>query len=150
MKLERTHDMGLVKSILAHPKIFPHIGEDGIDEPAPQDLDALHWMLVRDEEPAGVFLVHPFRAYCYEVHTCLLPRIWGAGANRAAQLLIAFVFNDLGAKKLITHVPAYNRPALRFAKATGMQVEGINRASFFKHGVMQDQIQLGITIKEWK
>lgn len=142
--------MTLVAEIIGHPAIWPHIHEDGTDTPEPFDHDGFHWLLVSDDHPAGVFLVHAVRTACFEVHTCLLPRIWGAGSADAARLLIGHVFNQLGAKKLVTNVPASNRPALRFAKASGLQVEGINRASYLKNGVMQDQIMLGITDKEWE
>ena len=147
--IARTRDMALVKSILSHPKILPHIGEDGAD-PGPLDHDGLHWLLVSDPEPAGVFLLHARTSVCMEMHTCLLPRIWGKGANQAAQLLLARVFGAMGVKKLVTSVPVTNRAALRFAKAHGLQVEGTNRASYLKHGQLVDQIELGITLKEWE
>lgn len=150
MRISRTHDMALIASIMGHPAVWPHIHEDGAEAPAPVVHDSLHWMLISDDQPAGVFLVHPVRAACYEVHTCLLPRIWGKGAAEAARLLIDHVFNGIGARKLITNVPASNRPALRFAKASGLQIEGVNRASFLRNGVMEDQTMLGITYKEWK
>lgn len=148
MNLIRTRDMALVASILAHPAIWPHISDDGCTEPDPQDNDALHWMLVSDGEPAGVFMLHQHNAACWEVHTCLLPRAWGQPAAQAAQLLLAYAFG-IGARKVITHVPSYNRLALRFAKAAGMTQEGVNRASFAKNGELLDQIMLGITEKEW-
>lgn len=149
MKIERTHDMALVALILAHPQIFPHIHEDGTDEPAPLDHDGFHWMLVSDAEPAGVFLAYQRGAACWEMHTCLLPRIWGEGANEAARLLGEYLFLTIGANKVVTNVPAPNRHALRFAKRNGMQIEGVNRASFLLGGVMHDQTMLGITKQEW-
>lgn len=150
MIIERTHNMALVKEILAHPMIFPHIHEDGTTEPAPEDHELFHWLLVSDGAPAGVFLVHPRGARCYEMHTCLLPRVWGAGARAAARLLGDHVFYVLGGLKLVTNVPANNRRALRYAQANGMRIEGTNRASFLRNGVMEDQIMLGLTLKEWE
>jgi len=150
MKIERTHDMELVREILSHPSIWPHIHEDGTDEPAPDDHEQFHWMLVSDGAPAGVFLLHPRTSRCLEMHTCLLPRIWGAGASEAARLLANYVFQELGALKLVTNVPASNRRALRFAQASGGKIEGVNRASFMRNGVMEDLIMLGLTYEEWK
>ncbi len=149
MKIARTRDMAVVRDILAHPMIFPHIHEDGTSEPNPIDHDGFHWMLISDAEPAGVFLLHARGSSCYEMHTCLLPRIWGAGAAEAAKLLGDHVFYDIGAHKLITNVPAKNRRALRFAQANGMRIEGTNRESFLLNGVMHDQIMLGMTKLEW-
>lgn len=150
MRLERTRDMELVGRIVSHPAIWPHITDDATAEAAPiPDNEAMHWMLVNDGEPAGVFLVHAHNMYCYEMHTCLLPRTWGAQAKTAAQMLLRWAFEQTECQKMITAVPAYNRPALRFAKAGGMVQEGINRASFMRNGELIDQIMLGITKQEW-
>lgn len=151
MILTRTRDMELVGHIVSHPAIWPHITDDATAEFSPIiDSDAAHWMLVDDGEPAGLFMVHAHNSVCYEMHTCLLPRTWGAQAKVAAQLLLKWAFEDTDCQKMITAVPAYNRAALRFAKAGGMMQEGVNRASFMKNGVLIDQIMLGITKQEWK
>lgn len=152
MRIYRTRDMDLVRSIIAHPAIWPHIHDDSATEPDPVDHDGFQWMRVDDDigEPSGVFLVHALNSICHQMHTCLLLRIWGADASRAAQMLLAWAFTETPCEKMTTMVPAYNRAALRFAKANGMQQEGINRASFKRNGVLIDQIMLGITKQEWK
>jgi RimJ/RimL family protein N-acetyltransferase len=151
MKIERTHDMALVAAIMKDPAIWPHIHEDGTtDDFQPVDHEGFHWMLVTDDDgPLGVFLVHARGEVCFEMHTCLLPKCWGKHAASAAQLLAGWAFNEAGCQKLVTSVPAYNRLALRFAKAGGMQQEGINRASYLRNGELVDQIMLGITKQEW-
>ncbi len=150
MKIERTHDMQVVRGILMHPRILPHIHEDGMVEINPVDVDAIYWLLVIDEdEPAGVFMVHPHNQSCYEMHTSLLPRIWGQKASESAQLLLRYLFQVIECKKIITNVPANNKKALRFALANGMKIEGVNRESYFKNGALIDQTMLGITRKEW-
>lgn len=149
MNIERTRDMHLVRRIVMDPAIWPHIHEDGAEDWEPLDHDGFHWMLVTDPEPAGVFMVHARGAACYEMHTCLLPRLHGEQAARAAQLLAAWSFHETPCRKLITAVPAYNRRARRFALAGGMREEGINRASYLRNGQMIDQIMLGITKEEW-
>ncbi len=150
MKIYRTRDMEIVRAIMSNPAIFPHIHDDSVTECDPVDHDGFHWMLVDDGEPAGVFLVHAMNSICDQMHTCLLPRIWGTGAAWAAQLLLRWAFTETACQKMITAVPAYNRAALRFAKAGGMQQEGINRASFQRNGQLIDQIMLGITKQEWE
>lgn len=151
MKVERTHNMALVAAIMGHPAIWPHIHEDGTLAPEPVDHEGFHWMLVTDDDnqPAGVFLVHARSAACFEMHTCLMPRIWGRKAAAAAQLLLAWAFTETVCQKMVTNVPGYNRVALRFAEAGGMQREGINRASFLRDGELIDQVMLGITKQEW-
>lgn len=152
MMLERTHDMQLVARIMGHSAIWPYIHDDGVDVCAPEDHEALHWMLVNDDDgmPGGVFLVHAQNSYCYEMHTCLLPRLWGRQAAYAAQLLLAWAFTETQCLKMVSNVPANNRQALRFALAGGMVKEGVNRASYMQRGELVDQILVGITKKEWE
>ena len=152
MNLERTHNMVLVASIMGHPAIWPHVRDDGAGECDPVDHDGFHWMRVDldDGTAGGVFLVHALNSYCYEMHTCLLPRMWGPEAARAAQMLLEWAFDETQCQKMVTNVPAYNRAALRFARAGGMVQEGVNRASFMRDGELVDLINLGITKQEWK
>lgn len=149
--LTRTRDMDLVEQIARHPKVWPHLHDDGTPEDwAPFDHDSVHWMLVLVEGTVmGAFLVHPHSAYCYEMHTCMLPAAWGAVAAKGAQLLLEWAFTQTPCEKMGTRVPEYNRAALRFALAGGMTHEGVNRASFKRNGRMIDQIMLGITKEEW-
>lgn len=152
MELTRTHDMELVASIVRHPAIWPHVHDDGTpDDWAPTDHDGFYWMLVTldDGRPGGVFLVHALTSFCREMHTCLLPTMWGRESAGAAQMLLDWAFCETDCQKMVTNVPAYNRLALRFAKAGGMMQEGINRASFMRNGMLIDQIMLGITKQEW-
>lgn len=142
--------MDLVASIIAHPAIWPHIHDDNSTECTPADHDGFYWMLVTGDCQLGVFLVHALNSVCYQMHTCLLPCAWGAPAKAAAQMLLKWAFEETPCEKMTTLVPAYNRAALRFAKAGGMQHEGVNRASFLRNGELIDQIMLGITKQEWK
>lgn len=151
MRLEQTHDMQLVRDIMVHPAIWKHVHDDGVEEPLSLDCDGLYWMLViEDETIRGLFMVHHLNSICCQMHTCLLPEIWGEKANEAAQMLLKWAFTETVCEKMTTLVPSYNRLALRFAKKNGMQEEGSNRASFKKNGQLFDQIMLGITKQEWK
>ncbi len=145
----RTRDMHIVRDIMLHPKVWPYLHDDGLDDFHPTDEEHIYWMLVRDESPAGVFMVYAHNSICYEMHTAILPRIWGSEAAHAAQLLLAWAFSEMPCQKMITSVPSYNRMALRFAKQGGMTVEGTNRFSYLKNGVLHDQILLGITKEEF-
>lgn len=150
MNISRTHDMELVRGILAHPAIWPHIHDDSVTEPGPIDHPGFFWMLVDEEGPAGVFLLHAHNAVCFEVHTCLLPRIWGPKAKEAADLCLGWMVENTPCQKMITHVPEGNVLALRFARKVGFAHEGVNRKSFLKNGELLDQQVLGLTAQEWQ
>jgi RimJ/RimL family protein N-acetyltransferase len=57
---------------------------------------------------------------------------------------IAWMFENTPCVKIVAGIPAYNHFALRLAKSSGMSLEGVNRKSFLKDGVLHDQIYFGI------
>ncbi|HEX2614711.1 MAG TPA: GNAT family protein [Nitrososphaera sp.] len=148
--VKRTHDMQVVKQIMEHPRIWPHIHEDGITEASPVDVEGIHWVLVSNPDPVGLFMAHARSKHCYEMHTCLTPAVWGESGNDAAQLFLLYMFTKTDCQKIVTNVPEYNKAALRFALRNGMRHEGNNRASYLKNGVLIDQYMLGITLKEFE
>lgn len=147
----RTFDYELVKRIVTHPKIYPHVSDDSSPKPEdwkPIESDAVWYVLVENSSPAGVFTLVPQNAVCYEVHTCLLPRIWGPVALDAAGMMLEFMFSKSPCRRVVTNVPDYNRVALRFATNSGLKVFGLNPKSYLKNGTLFDQIMLGISKEE--
>ncbi|MDH3981272.1 MAG: GNAT family N-acetyltransferase [Kiritimatiellaceae bacterium] len=150
MKIERSFDYDLIERIMAHPAIYPDITDDG--SPEPEDFNAasgenIYYLIVRrdDNEAVGLFFVHPHNAILYEIHTCLLPTCRGECADKAAQLVLDWIFEHITCEKLITHVPAFNKPAYSYAKRAGLVKEGVNRSSFLKDGQLYDLLLMGIT-----
>lgn len=135
------------------PAIYPYISDDGTPEPwlyKPIESEDFYYLSVldNDQNVLGLFLVHPHNMIMFEIHTCLLPVCRGKKADEAAQLVLKWVFENTICKKLITHVPENNKPALEYAKRAGLIVEGVNRASFQKNGEVLNQVLLGITRTE--
>lgn len=148
--ISRTHNMNIVKNIMSHPSIWPHVHDDGVGECNPIDHEGFFWMLITElGAPIGVFLVHATNSICYQMHTCILPIAWGKKAKQSAKLLLKWAFDETNCQKMTTLVPSYNRAALRFAKSGGMAEEGVNRKSFLHNGELIDQIMLGITKEDW-
>ena len=150
--VERTLDYELVRRIVTHPKIYCHIADDGSPAAAdwrPIESDAVVYLLVlSDEQPAGVFTLVPQNRVCYEVHTCLLPDIWGPDALIASGKAMRWMFANTPCERIMTNVPDYNRIALRFARRSGMTYFGCNTKSYLHRGVLHDQIMLGVSKEE--
>jgi RimJ/RimL family protein N-acetyltransferase len=146
--VERTLDYELVRSIVTHPKIYPHVADDDApkaEEWRPLESTVVWHILVRlDGEPAGVFILVPQNAVCYELHTCLLPMLWGS-ATEAGRRMFAWMFEHSPCRRIMTNVPDYNRLALRAAQNSGMREFGVNTKSYLKRGILCDQIMLGIS-----
>jgi RimJ/RimL family protein N-acetyltransferase len=149
MTFERTKDYALVRQIMVHPKIWPHISDD-LAPPAsefqPQRTDAIWYVLAVDEcKVLGMFAFVPQNGVCWDVHTCLLPRAWGGPALDAARAVAPWIWANTDCRRIITTVPAYNRLALRLARAAGMREFGVNHRSYLKYGKLHDQVLLGLS-----
>jgi RimJ/RimL family protein N-acetyltransferase len=146
---ERTEDLELVRSIMTHPRVYPHITDDGSPAAAefqPVNHPAIWYVLARDgDELLGLYMFIPQGAACWEVHTCLLPASWGARAAAAAAGAAAWLFERTTCRRIVTSVPSYNRLALRYAERAGMQQFGVNPRSFLKDGKLHDQVLLGLS-----
>lgn len=152
MTFERTVDYDLVRKIVTHPKIWPHVSDDFSGKPEdfnPIQHEAAFYLLVKEErEVLGVFALYPKNRICWEVHTCLLPTSWGQRAKQAARDAMQWVFRNTECLRLITDVPEYNTLALRFAHMAGMTQFGVNPKSYMKNGILHDVTMLGISKQE--
>ena len=149
---ERSFDYELIRSILTHPRIYPHIADDGSpprEEYRPIESEAIWYVVVRDcEEVLGLWMLHPLNTITYEIHTALLPNAWGSRSIQAALELPDWIWEHTPCRRIITNVPSANRLALRFALAAGMTIYGVNPGSYLKNGVLCDQTCLGLSKPE--
>ncbi len=146
---ERTQDYDLIRGIMAHPRIYPHISDDGCPpatEFRPIEHPGVWYVLVRHQgELLGLFVFTPQGAACWEVHTCLLPHAWGRLARLAAAMMARWIWEHTPCRRIVTTVPVYNRLALRFAEEAGMTEYGRNPKAWLKHGKLYDTILLGMS-----
>lgn len=151
MKISICEDMELIKSILMDDAIYPHIIDDGCDEINPVFNDSMIWLVITENsQVCGAFMVHQHNRATWEVHTCLLPVIWGKKAKEAAHLLLKWFFSQPFNYKMVTNVPDMNRAAHMFALRAGLVLEGVNSKSFLKDGALYDQYVLGVTKEYWQ
>lgn len=162
MTFERTRDYDLIRRIMAHPRVYPHITDDGcppVEEFHPIENPDVWYVLVRSDsgprslgfsDAIGMWVFVPQNHICWEVHTCLLPVAYGELGAAAAKQMATWVFTNTRCRRIVTNVPECNRLALRFAKRAGMVEFGRNEKSFLKGGVLFDQIMLGLTKEEVK
>lgn len=155
IKFERSFDYELICRIMVHPRIWPHISDDGsppASEYRPIESQAIWYVIVREVHPdlkgedlLGLWMFVPQNTVCWEVHTCLLPCAWGERGLRAAKLLPNWIWRHTPCRRIVTNVPRTNRLAYHFAVKAGMRMFGVNIASYLKDGKYCDQICLGIS-----
>jgi RimJ/RimL family protein N-acetyltransferase len=149
MQFDRSWDWQLIKGVVTHPRVYPHISDDfcpPAEQWEPNRHESIWYVVVRDGgELLGLWMFVPHNAICWEIHTCLLPSAWGRRAREAAQQGWAWLWANSSCVRVITDVPECNRLALRFARAAGMTQYGLNPKSYMKNGQLHDVILLGIS-----
>ncbi len=147
IRLSRTYDAELVRSIITNPAIYGRMSDDyapSREDYVPAAPDAVAYVLVEvDEQPKGVWALVPQSRTLWEVHTALLPDIWGTVAKQAAPLLLDWVWSNTTCQRLFTMVPQYARATRKFAMHAGMQECGLHEKAYMKDGELQDLIIMG-------
>lgn len=148
LSLERTYDLELVRSLATHPRVWEGITDDDCpprEEWRPSENPSVVYLLALiGADPVGYWMLVPHASYLWECHTVLTPAAWGLIARELADAAIRWVWHNTPARRIITHVPEYNRVALRFALVNGFVEYGRNPNSFMKHGKTWTVIELGI------
>lgn len=146
---EPSRDFDLIRSIIVHPKLYPHIIDDFSPHPAdyqPPEHPAILYLIARDRgELLGFWMFTPENSVCLEIHTCLLPNAWGHRARLAGKEMLKWLWSNTDCQRLITKVPEYNRLANLYARSCGLKEFGNNPASFPFKGKLHNQILLGIS-----
>lgn len=147
MRLERTQDSALIRDIVTHPSIWPHVSEDGVSRETWDPLIHEHiyqLAIVDDSGVGGVFVLTPQSSVCWEVHTCILPSHRGDKARQATKLCAEWMFSNTPCLHIITKVPAYNRSAYQLARDTGLRDIGMIESAWMRNGQVEDVYLLGV------
>jgi len=155
----RTHDADTLRQFYLNNIIWEPMQCDGAVQADELDYEALVGDGLGDAlifvtssyagEIAGLFMFDRINPHCYEIHSALLPEFWGKGiASNLGLEACRWMVEHTGCKKIITSVPDYNDPAYKMAMSAGMMLEGCNRKSFMKGGVLHDQAIFGFTKEE--
>lgn len=148
LQLERLTDAGLIKSIVTDPRIYSRMADD-FAPPAeeyvpPLPEQAIYVGLQVDGVVKGLWVLVPHSRILWEVHTALLPEVWGTTAREAAPMLLEWVWANTECQRLYTLVPAYARATRKFAQHAGMLECGKHEKAFLKDGELADLVILGI------
>lgn len=147
MRLERTQDAELIKSVVTHDAIWPHVSEDGVPRETWEPLfnDSVYQLVIYDDEGlGGCFILVPQSSVCWEVHTCILPAHRGWKAREATRLCAEWMFANTKCLHIITKVPSYNRPAYKLAIDSGLKNIGLIKSAWVHDGEVHDMYQLGV------
>ena len=139
---ERIHDEDAIATTLYHPDIWPLIRQDGpLFVLNPTD----HWYLFqKGNDWLGMVCLSHRSNHCLSIH----PMIFRAHRRKYAYAIVFECLRMYQDYKIVAEIPQYRRELLNFAMKCGFTVEGLNRESLVKDGIIMNTIQLGITSRE--
>ncbi len=135
--LTRTYDPEILNKIINDAAILPYVRAANEEY-----LDATE--IISDHK--NVCLMGPYGGFfciyigdgVYEGHTHFLPEGRGREAVAIGKEAIRFMFDVVGAKKIIGYTPLNNRPARMFNRFIGMKVIGVFPKQFIADGPFVD------------
>jgi len=150
----RTTDLSAVKRVVTTPEVWRRMVDDYAPsreqwEPnAEQSIwyvevfsDDFHELQIdRDVSQAevGIISLFPQSPHWAEIHTTLLPVAWGRCVP-IGKAFLAWCWENTPFTCLTTHIPSYNRLALRMAEQSGMHHAGLIHDSFKRGGKLHSQ-----------
>ena len=145
--VERSHDYAAIRALLQHPRVFPHISDDFTGQvwEVPKN-DLIVYLLASDGDgPFGFGIFIPRTNIIFEGHIAFLPRSYGAQAARAFKEILAWMWANTAARRIVGELVRSNTLALRFVRRAGMDIYGINKKSCLRGGVLHDLVCVGIS-----
>lgn len=150
LRIERTLDVALVRSVIGHPEIKPLV-LDTDEVPVPLH-DSIYYLAPREERFAdgavedvllGIVAFMPINNVTWNPHIAILPEHRGRGTEvmRAA---LAWMFGNTPCEKVVAYPPAYNVAMIRVFEKCGFKLEGCSPRSFRWHGEMHARLLYGL------
>jgi len=145
----RSRDYAAIRALATHPRIFPQISDDYTADPAKWDVprsEQVIYLLASDGDgPFGFGIFVPQTHVQFAAHMAFLPRSYGAIALASFKTMLAWMWANTTALRLVGEIRRDNTLAIRFARRAGFEIYGVNKKSFLRGGQLIDQVCLGIS-----
>ena len=144
--IEETSDITTIKAVLCDPEIYERITSD--NAPKAEDwappLEGEHYLAgYVNGELAAIFNMHPITEICWEGHMQVL-KVYRQHAHDLFAEAIQWAWDNTPALKLVVQIPSIYPEVAKFISHHGFMVEGVNRRSYLKNGVLLDQVYMGL------
>lgn len=150
MKIQRTYDKDLIESVIFRDDIFDCISEDGFSKDEFFiDFDSNIFLLVSvGKEVAGIYILESKSSSTMEIHANIFKEYRSQYSIEISKEVLKWFIDNTDKIKLTASVPVKYMNVVSFCIKNGFSVEGCNRMSYVKNGVVYDQVNLGSTRSE--
>lgn len=145
--IQETSDIDIIKKVLCDPEIYERITSDSA--PDPDDwippLEGEHYLAgYVNGELAAIFNMHPITKILWEGHMQVLKEYRKHAHSLFADAL-SWVWENTPALKMVVQIPVIYPEVAKFISKHGFELEGVNRRSHLKNGVLLDQVYMGLS-----
>lgn len=130
-------ELDAIDATMKDESVYPFITDDGSPpsiEFSAQPMLGLGSSYYLMDEVSRLFVFHKACHKVYVVHTCVPEGLRGAGAFRAGEAAVNWMFSHTDAEKIVSMVPEYQRGTLLYAMRCGFKKEGFLKRCWFKDG----------------
>ena len=143
MRVERTFNLDIIKSIVEHPELRDLLTEDGEVVHVPSHPD-IYWLLSYNKDILRGFVGFiPINSITWNPHIAILPEFRGCGTD-TMYAGIQWMFQNTPCQKIVAYPPGYNKAMIRVFEKCGLHREGLSPDSFMFRGKVYDRILMGI------
>lgn len=148
MEIRRTWITQPVKEVML--EVWDYLTDDAAfpkESFEPRFDDKSRWYVAWDgARPMAAFWMEQKNLVTWEVHAHVRPSYWGRGnGTKICKETLPVVLEETGCKKLLALVPDCCPQVQKTAEAIGFEVEGVQKKSWLKDGVLYDQKYYGMT-----
>ena len=141
MRIERSIDEQMIRSIVSHAEIKPHIWE-GEGEPEVPMHESVYYLLGIEDVAVGVVAFVPMNPVTWMPHIAALPGREGRGSE-LLRLATQWMFKNTPCRKAFAALPAFNARVIRVFEKCDFRLEGVSPKSFEWHGHLHGQLLMG-------
>ena len=114
-------------------------------------VDQFVWLVPYwQRSPMGFCAFQPMSRTLYNFHGGMFVEFRGRRAFAAARQMFAYMFDSIGARKLMTLTPGDNRAAMRFNALAGLRRQGLITEAHMGGGKLLDMVLFGLTVQEFE
>ena len=150
-RFKRLTDPVLINTTLKDPELFDRISESTQD-PDDHELcvdDSIHWIgKFYNDTLIGISQIHHHNQSTGVIHINVLSPYRKDHGLMGGIMLLEYAILHCNYDKYIAEIPIVFPDVMGFAAKCGFIIEGVNRKSVRKGGILVDQIMYGITRDE--
>ncbi len=149
VKMARSYNPDVIKSVLFNPEIWDAISEDGQSQAnfvVDFNENIFLAVLTEDDELAGLYILHPFNGATLQIHANMLPSFREKYAQSSGKVVLEWIRDHAPPKyqKIIALIPEIYSRVYHFTRKFGFDDEGLLLKAHRKNNQLHNIHILGI------